>query len=534
MQEIIKNNLTTYIWAIVILGYFCRGLVDLVKIRRVNEELKNFLLKIKDIRREVEELEEVNVSTKVDTAKEKYFEETLSEPEEFMEKFSFIKDAGISYFKALKRKRYKGVNTSSYFNEEEILLSNFNLSRITQRASAFVGSGLLGTFIGIVFGLSQLGNAEGTAAQVSLIDEILPSMSLAFLTSIIGIICSLSYSRFEKAWVGEISSNILRVNSTLNLLFPSQEEITKSLENIELSLKNLSQGLGKNLGASVAQSIGDNTRTLFSGFNKEVKNLGENISSKIGVVFNEVFNKEFIQEFKDIHASFSKMNRAILNTNKAIETMLEGIPEYTDKFEQLNNTSVKLFETSERAAENYHTFLVEVRRIEEVMQELKNFKLEIVNMVKYSNENMLENSQKLQELSKGLHETYMKIGEDIKGILENGKVETANLLKTSNSILEQNFSTVNSLNMKMGENLNVLEKNFTHTQETLVKNMQGLGVAIDKNKNVIEEEYKKMSSSQETLASKTKEALANYDNIISKLNKEIVDVISNIKDMAGK
>ena len=534
MLEIIKNGWGTYAFAIIIVGYFFKGLFDLVKIKSVNSELEKFLLKTRDIRRELEELEEATVPAKLEIQKIKYFDDLLSEPTEFMEGYQTIKDIGVSYLKTLKRKGYKGVNSSSYFNEEEILLSNFNTSRITQRASAYVGMGLLGTFTGIVMGLSQLGNAQTTTAQISLIDEILPSMSLAFITSILGIICSLFYSRCEKTWIGEVSSNILKIDNSLNIIFPNQEEITKSLENIEISLRNLSQGLSKNLGATVAQSIGDNTRTLFNGFNREVQNLGDNISSKIGVVFNEVFNKEFIQEFKDIHASLTKMNRTLLNTNKATETLLAGIPEYTDKFENLNSVSVKLFETSERAIKNYDKFLIEVQRIEEVMKQLNIFKSEVTEMIKYSNENIVENSQKLEEISKAAYETYVRIGQEVKNVLENGKTETNNLLKSSNNILEQNLSSVNAVNVRMSETLNSLGESFVATQKTLVENMENLGGAIAKNKDIVEAEYVKMADNQNTLALKTKEALINYDNTISKLNKEIAEVVSNIKDMVGK
>lgn len=534
MLEIIKNGWATYAFAIIIVGYFLKGLFDLFEIRSVNVELEKFLLKTKDIRKELEELEETTAPAKLEIQRIKYFDDLLNDPAEFMEGYKTIKSIGISYFKALKRKGYKGVNSSSYLNEEEILLSNFNTSRITQRASAYVGMGLLGTFTGIVMGLSQLGNAQTTTAQISLIDEILPSMSLAFITSILGIICSLFYSRCEKTWIGEVSSNILKIENNLNMIFPNQEEITKSLENIEISLRNLSQGLGKNLGASVAQSIGDNTRSLFNGFNKEVQNLGSNISSKIGVVFNEIFNKEFIQEFKDIHTSLSKMNKTLLNTNKAIETMLAGIPEYTDKFENLNNVSIKLFETSERATENYDRFLIEVRRIEEVMKQLNTFKIEVIEMVKYSNGNIVENSQRLEEVSKAIYETYVNIGQEIKNVLETGKDETTDLLNSSNNILKQNLSNVNTANEKMEETLNKLGERFETTQKALIENMKNLGGTIAKNEKIIETEYKKMADSQDTLAQKTKEALISYDNTISELNKEIVEVISNIKDMAGK
>ena len=86
----------------------------------------------------------------------------------------------------------------------------------------------------------------------------------------------------------------------------------------------------------------------------------------------------------------------------------------------------------------------------------------------------------------------------------------------------------------MSETLNSLGESFVATQKTLVENMENLGGAIAKNKDIVEAEYVKMADNQNTLALKTKEALINYDNTISKLNKEIAEVVSNIKDMVGK
>ena len=92
MLEIIKNGWGTYAFAIIIIGYFFKGLFDLAKVRNVNIELEKFLLKIKNIRRELEELEETVVPAKLEVQKIKYFDDLLNEPSEFMEGYKIIKN----------------------------------------------------------------------------------------------------------------------------------------------------------------------------------------------------------------------------------------------------------------------------------------------------------------------------------------------------------------------------------------------------------------------------------------------------------
>lgn len=540
--EFIKINIFTLIWGIIVFSYFLWGWRDLSKIAVLNRELKKFLVKVKDIKNKVEELENTYSEQKLNEEKKKYFDELLKYPEEIASEYKYIQEILLKYFKFLKRKNYRGVNSSSFFNEENIVLANFNINKITQRASTYVGSGLLGTFIGIMIGLFKLGNAETTMAQISLIDRILPSMSMAFLTSIIGMFCSLFYSYIEKARLGEVSLNISIIDNNLSSLFFSEKNMIEYLERMEISLVNLNKGLSRNLGESVAKSIGENTRTLFSGFNKEVNNLGNDISSKLSVIFNEVFNKKFIDEFKNIQEGLGEINSTFTVTNKSITKLLKEIPKYTESFEKLNGASLEIFETSEKAVKNYDSFLIEIKNMEKIMQELNSFKKDVEDIIIHHNEHVLQSCEQIKKLSLEIHQKYIDISEVMKNVVESSANETNLLIKTNNSEIEKNTSNVSNINKAIESNLSKMNEEVISSQNILKENIESIGKSLKEDLGYVQKvikdsatlmksNYEKMDKSQEQLVNNTKKALVDYDNTISKLNKEIVDIISDIKDM---
>ncbi len=542
MVNFIKNNIFSVIWGCTVLLYFFWGWRDLRNIFKLNRELKKFLEKIKEIKVELEDLENMFPEEKLKEEKEKYFNELLKSPQELVEGYKYIHETGIRYFKALKRKNYKGVNSSSFFNEEDILLAHFNINKIAQRASTYVGSGLLGTFIGITIGLFKLGNAETTMAQISLIDRILPSMSIAFITSIIGMFCSLIYSYFEKARLGEASLNISAIDNKLSSIFPSEKSVIEYLENMEVTLANLNQGLSKNLGASVAKSIGDNTRTLFSGFNKEVNNLGNEISSKLGVIFNEIFNKEFINEFKNIQEGLGEINSSFSTTNRAINKILREIPKYSENFEKLNTSSLEIYKTSEKALKNYDSFLLEVRNVEEVMKGINSFKEDVLKTVEYYNGHVVQSYEQIRKLSTEVYEKYENISQAMQNIVVAGMKETNSLVEINKEAIQKNISNLKNTNLEIEGNLSKMNKEVISAQNVLKENIVSIGESLKKDLGYVQqvignsatlmkENYDKMDKNQEQLISSTRKALVDYDNTISKLNKEMIEIISNIKDM---
>lgn len=526
------SSSVTWLFVIGIILYFIYVCYqDLLKLRKINEELKKYTKKIK-------EFEDINNIEKSQEERYKYLNNLVKEEIESADEYIFIGEKIKKYFNTLIKKNWRGVEASLVFNEEDIVFKQINVTNLSQRPSTFVGLGLLGTFSGIALGLYKLGNIENVSEQISLIDKMLPSMSMAFSTSIAGIVCSIFYSCLEKNWLGEISLNILVTSSALDELFFEERDINNSLEKIEMALLDLNKGINKDLSSAVATTMGESTRVLFNGFNKEVNNF----STQLGNIFNGFFSNEIVYEFKNAQNSLKEINQSFVETQKAVTNLLRSIPRYTEKFEKLTETSLNIYENSEKTANNYKVFLEEIEEIGKIIKDLNSFKQDILEMIKFSNECITDNSQKMMTTSEGIHQKYIGISQDIKSIMQTSKEEITSLLKDSNIILNENTANIRAMNKEMKDTILSTNKEINDSQKMLKGNMDQIEKVIlndlgkmqtftRENSDLIKDNYKRMNENQEKLASNTKKALSDYDNTISKLNREIIDIISNIKDM---
>ncbi len=92
MASFIKNNIFTLVWGCIVFLYFLWGWRDLGNIFKLNKELKKFLQKIKEIKKELEDLENMYPEEKLKEEKEKYFNELLKSPQELVEGYKYIEE----------------------------------------------------------------------------------------------------------------------------------------------------------------------------------------------------------------------------------------------------------------------------------------------------------------------------------------------------------------------------------------------------------------------------------------------------------
>ena len=95
----------------------------------------------------------------------------------------------------------------TYFHEQNVLFASFNLRTINNIPNILVGLGILGTFAGLTYGISD-SSFETTEEIKSSIDNLLTGMGTAFVTSIWGMGLSLLYGFILKLWQSNISNKI--------------------------------------------------------------------------------------------------------------------------------------------------------------------------------------------------------------------------------------------------------------------------------------------------------------------------------------
>lgn len=185
-QEIFRENLLTAIWVIILIGIFI-GVIFYLWLKYVSVT-KN--IKINNL-----------PNRKLKKIWDAY-------------KASFFNFDG--YVKTTELSEY-------YFNEQSILYSRLNYRAVNNFSNILIGFGILGTFVGLTYGIAD-SNFETAEAIKTSIDNLLSGMGTAFVTSIWGMGLSLIYTIIFKTWQSAITKKILNLNLALNKEYKIKQE----------------------------------------------------------------------------------------------------------------------------------------------------------------------------------------------------------------------------------------------------------------------------------------------------------------------
>ena len=183
-KEIFNENILTAYWVLVTIAIFLAALIYLIfKFRSIKESIQK-----------------ANLQTN--------------------EKIGKIWKAYQASFCQFNEERKTVEFAENYFNEQNILYSFLNLQVINNVSNTLIGLGILGTFVGLTYGIAD-SNFETTDAIKSSINNLLSGMGTAFVSSIWGMGLSLIFTNIFKLW----QSNITRKIQELCLILDKEYKI---------------------------------------------------------------------------------------------------------------------------------------------------------------------------------------------------------------------------------------------------------------------------------------------------------------------
>jgi len=116
-----------------------------------------------------------------------------------------------------------------YVNEKQLLSSNTNLRLINSIPATLVGFGILGTFVGLTYGISNF-QTNSTEEIKNSIQDLLSGMGTAFVSSIYGMLLSLVFTFFEKVQVNSLHNSLHRLCYNLDIKFKISKEDERNIE----------------------------------------------------------------------------------------------------------------------------------------------------------------------------------------------------------------------------------------------------------------------------------------------------------------
>jgi len=282
---------------------------------------------------------------------------------------------------------YKTNEASFFFSEDRLLGQALNLRFWNSVPALLVGLGILGTFVGLVWGLIPFSGIdfEQTEEIRRGIEELLSGVSTAFVTSVWGMLVSLLFNGVEKLCIGKVSREIAILQDVLDVPFTlkTEEEIAEKqkdeLEQQTAALKSFSTDLANDIKGAMA----DGRQELIRELHSATKAFSSAITEQLEPTFNNLNTaleelqrqkeesstdaiQQLVEEFqKSLSGSATTQMEALAETvSKASESLII-LPEQLDGMmvgvqEQVNQTRRLLTETSQGQVEQMKSMMEEM------------------------------------------------------------------------------------------------------------------------------------------------------------------------------
>ena len=406
---------------------------------------------------------------------------------------------------------FKTDEASLFFCEERLLGQYINLRFWNSVPALFVGFGILGTFIGLVWGLKSFSDFDSTQAIREAIKTLLSGVSTAFVTSVWGMVTSLLFNILEKWRIGRASGAIENLQRALDQLFTltRQEQISIRQED---ELKQQTAAF-KSVATDFATAIDFKLGQRFDDLRAAVVSLGADVVS---------IKDEMTQGQTEIIRTIDNVPNAI---GKQLELPLKELSEAVEKLREQKEESST--EAIEKLIAQFKDSLSEstVKQMEELAKMMGNASKELLELP-----DKIE--KMMNDMINGIKDTIDKQKEAIEGVTE--RTQTASVdatLQITNSAGELVNSVkdaktiITELLQQQQDQIDAVNSQINNSQGTLEKGRE----LLDEMEKSVASVHKLLSQSESVSALLTKGSdqiteagknLTNASNLFNKENKE--------------
>lgn len=426
------------------------------------------------------------------------------------------------------------IPAEEFFNEEAILnICGVNTKMMRAMAGTLVGIGVLGTFLGLTFGLRE-SNFKGHDVEKMLenINVLLGGMKTAFITSLVGMGASILYTSFEKWYLNRLYSAIINVCDKLNFYYYiSPEQMINA--KIEEGTKKLFGLLTSHDEQGNRLTLGNTLRVIREKIEK-ISNVAQNIDEEFMI---NITNKAVSESLKPVLEKLDNVANSVVKPGENIvevitnrlETVInkfsENMVAATDKKivelrEQIVETSSllnKIPENVQKATETLQAFSDSSQAIMGKAEEIINACSENLR----SFDSFTEKTKEMLEKVNSLKEDFTTISEDL---------TTAS--KTQNYFLSQYKTNIESQNERVKEILSTIESSADKL-ERVESSLQSVFSMIEQSINDYRDSIgENISSLLKGYAEHTKgtiEGLKNAADALGEVVQDLSDINQNSK-----
>ena len=269
-------------------------------------------------------------------------------------------------------------DVTEYINEDTIIYATGGTRLAELTPGILVSLGILGTFLGLVMGLSGLTlSASDTSTLLAGMEKLIAGMSTAFLTSIAGVVASIAFNLINNHDVGKCEKAIDRFCDVFSLYAmpkPVSEEtamLTLQQEQtayIRQAVEEISQKMAVQVEQSIMRAMlpvqrsMDNfilaaTQAQVEGVDRIAQVFVQRMNVALGQEFDHlrqvlaetgVEQQKVQQEMRAATEAIAKMTQDVVNMHQLSQGVLEHFRDYVS---DMNDSRAQVDETNRKTIE---------------------------------------------------------------------------------------------------------------------------------------------------------------------------------------
>lgn len=221
-------------------------------------------------------------------------------------------------------------DVSQYLNDATVIFPRISSGFYQSMPNLLTGAGILGTFIGLAGGVgaASAGLSSGNPGEITAsLQRLLDGASLAFLTSIVGISCSMLFVIVERVasrqlhlsldrWVGAIESRLKRVTPESVALeqLDQARRATTQLERFNTDLVfAIEQALEEKIAGRLSPHLEQLVKAVEGLRGDRATDAGKMIENALGR-FTDVLQAKAGSQFDEMASIVSDLNRTLKET----------------------------------------------------------------------------------------------------------------------------------------------------------------------------------------------------------------------------
>ena len=330
-------------------------------------------------------------------------------------------------------------DVTQYINEDSVIYA-LGAVRLAEMTPGILTSlGILGTFLGLVLGLSGLNlNAADTSALLAAMQKLIGGMSTAFLTSIAGVVASIIFNLLNNHYTTKCAKAIDRFCEVFSLYaMPkpvSQDSAMLALAQeqtvyIRQAVEDVSQKMAVQMEQSIMRAMLPVQRSMDNFILAATQAQVEGVD-RIAQVFVQRMNVALGGEFEHLRQTLYESGREQLNVQQEMRAATEAIAKMTQDV-------INMHQLSQGVLEHFRDYVSDMDASRAQVDETNRKTIDLLEAMNKTSGQQAMYLSRLQEYQAALSATSQQYNAWADKLLANAQEQTKQTAKEMDRVVAQ-------------------------------------------------------------------------------------------------